>query len=205
MFESHYYWHTLVSLVAFVCLGYIRLARAVTYSGGIPRVGGSGVARYIATALRYTFDAESVILDGKTQFLGRPFVIPTLVSILYCLSYLPLIRGAQSGPIFFLGPEYLESVRSSSDDIVSTGTQSLEDLLTRHSQFNEPMAVSDDLQLPYTMDVHQMENPYQATVMRTDVNRAIPTFIPEILEESILAMDGAIGLPVHDGTIAVFF
>jgi hypothetical protein len=64
------------------------------------------------------------------------------------------------------------------------------------------MAVSDDLQLPYTMDVHQMENPYQATVLRTDVNRAIPLYIPEILEESILAMDEIIGTPALDGAFA---
>ncbi|GLB37078.1 putative cytochrome p450 [Lyophyllum shimeji] len=76
-----------------------------------------------------------------------------------------------SGPVFFLPPKYLEIVRSSNDDV-----------------FNEPMAVSEDLQLPYTMDVHQMENPYQASVLRTDVNRAIPSFIAEILEESNLVM-----------------
>ncbi|KAF8070155.1 cytochrome P450 [Lyophyllum atratum] len=68
------------------------------------------------------------------------------------------------------------------------------------------MAVNQDLQLPYTMDVHQMENPYQASVLRTDVNRAIPSFIPEILEESNLAMSETLdstegksaSLPVFD-------
>ena len=56
-------------------------------------------------------------------------------------------------------------------------------------QFNQPLAISDDLQLPYTMDPHQMSNPYQATVFRTDVNRSLTTYIPDILEESILVMD----------------
>lgn len=51
------------------------------------------------------------------------------------------------------------------------------------------MVINHDLQLPFTMDAHQMTNPYQATILRTDVNRAIPSFIPEILEESNLAMD----------------
>ncbi|KDR75911.1 hypothetical protein GALMADRAFT_68551 [Galerina marginata CBS 339.88] len=51
------------------------------------------------------------------------------------------------------------------------------------------MAVNEDLQLPYTMDAHQLRNPYQARVLRTDVNRAIPSFIPEILDESVLAMN----------------
>lgn len=54
------------------------------------------------------------------------------------------------------------------------------------------MAVNEDLQLPYTMDVHQLNNPYQAKVLRTDVNRAIPSFIPEILDESILAFEDAL-------------
>ncbi|KAF8893357.1 cytochrome P450 [Infundibulicybe gibba] len=50
------------------------------------------------------------------------------------------------------------------------------------------MAVNEDLQLPYTMNEAQLQNPYQAAVIRTNVNRAIPTFIPEILDESDLAM-----------------
>ncbi|KAF9012312.1 cytochrome P450 [Cyathus striatus] len=62
------------------------------------------------------------------------------------------------------------------------------------------MAVNEDLQLPYTMDIHQLRNPYQAAVLRTDVNRAIPAYIPEILEESQLAMNRYI--PVLDGKCA---
>ena len=53
------------------------------------------------------------------------------------------------------------------------------------------IAVNEDLQLPYTMDEHQLRNPYQARVLRTDVNRAIPSYIPEILDESVLAMNEA--------------
>ncbi|KAF5386049.1 hypothetical protein D9615_002542 [Tricholomella constricta] len=83
----------------------------------------------------------------------------------------PFVIPTLAGPVFLLPPKYLDVVRSSNDDV-----------------FNEPMAVDEDLQLPYTMDVHQMENPYQARVLRTDVNRAIPSFIPEILDESNLAM-----------------
>jgi len=51
------------------------------------------------------------------------------------------------------------------------------------------MAVNEDLQLPYTMDEHQLSTPYQARVLRTDVNRALPSYVSEILDESILAMD----------------
>jgi hypothetical protein len=42
------------------------------------------------------------------------------------------------------------------------------------------------------MDEHQLRNPYQASVLRTDVNRALPSYIPEMLEESILAMQDAL-------------
>jgi hypothetical protein len=67
----------------------------------------------------------------------------------------------------------------------------------RWLQFNAPMAVDDDLQLPYTMDAHQMENPYQSSVLRTDVNRTIPLYVPEILDESILAMNEVMGTALH--------
>ena len=91
MFESPY--HGLVALVAFVWLGYIRLTQAITYSGGIPRVGGLGVVGYIVTALRFTLDAESVISEGKTLFSGCPFVIPTLASSFCHLSHPRLMAG----------------------------------------------------------------------------------------------------------------
>ena len=34
-----------------------------------------------------------------------------------------------------------------------------------------------------------MGNPYQATVLRTEVNRSLASYIPDILDESILATD----------------
>lgn len=51
------------------------------------------------------------------------------------------------------------------------------------------MAINDSLQLKHTMNAAQMENPYQATVVRTDINRAIPALIPELLDESIMTMN----------------
>lgn len=53
------------------------------------------------------------------------------------------------------------------------------------------MTVDNDLQLPYTMDEHQLKNPYQAAVLRKDVNRALPGYIPEMLEETTLAIEDA--------------
>ena len=39
------------------------------------------------------------------------------------------------------------------------------------------------------MDPHQMRNPYQTTVLKTDVNRSLTSFLPDILDEVILATD----------------
>ena len=50
------------------------------------------------------------------------------------------------------------------------------------------MAVSEDLQLPYTMDIDVLQNPYQVSIL-CNVNCAISSYIPENLDELILAMD----------------
>lgn len=57
-------------------------------------------------------------------------------------------------------------------------------------QFNQPLPANDTLQLPYEMDPHQTShlNPYQATVLRTEVIRSLTSYTPDILEESILAV-----------------
>lgn len=66
----------LVALLAFL---YYRIARAISYPGGVPCIGKPGVFGYISTALRYTLSADKLILEGREQFGGRPYVIPTLV------------------------------------------------------------------------------------------------------------------------------
>jgi hypothetical protein len=60
-------------LLFFVCLilTYARLSRAISYSGGVPRVGKPGVLGYIQTALRWTIDGESIILEGRKQFSNQ--------------------------------------------------------------------------------------------------------------------------------------
>ncbi|KAF8888643.1 hypothetical protein BD779DRAFT_454966 [Infundibulicybe gibba] len=85
-----------------LALFYLYLARALAYTGGVSRVGPPGVWGYISTALRYVLHTADVIREGKDQFGGRPFAIPTL-----------------SGYIFYVGPEYLERMRTSTDDTVS--------------------------------------------------------------------------------------
>ena len=59
---------------------YFRLARAIAYKGGVPRFGKPGVLGYIRAALRWTLDAEALIVEGRKQFNNGPFVIPMLVS-----------------------------------------------------------------------------------------------------------------------------
>jgi hypothetical protein len=66
--------------VAVVLLVYVRILHGISYSGGVPRLGKPGVWGYISTALRWTIDAESVILEGRSKFCGRPYTIPTLAS-----------------------------------------------------------------------------------------------------------------------------
>ena len=69
------------ALVAAVALlVYVRILQGISYSGGVPRLGKPGVWGYISTALRWTIDAESVILEGRSKFPGRPYTIPTLAS-----------------------------------------------------------------------------------------------------------------------------
>ncbi|KAF8161079.1 cytochrome P450 [Crassisporium funariophilum] len=65
------------------------------------------------------------------------------------------------------------------------------------------MAVNEDLQLPYTMDAHQLSNPYQATVLRTAVNRALPAYIPELFDESVLAMDETFKISRYEDFISI--
>lgn len=51
------------------------------------------------------------------------------------------------------------------------------------------------------MDEFQLHPPYQTNVIRTDATRAIPTFIPEIRAESILAIDEALKFINGKGTV----
>ena len=65
---------------------YFRLARAIAYEGGVPCFGKPGVLGHIQAALRWTLDAEGLIIEGRKQFNNGPFVIPMLVSYLCQIS-----------------------------------------------------------------------------------------------------------------------
>jgi len=49
------------------------------------------------------------------------------------------------------------------------------------------------------MDKHQTINPYQITILRTDMSRSIPVLIPEVLEEITLAINESLNPPNAPG------
>jgi hypothetical protein len=49
--------------------------------------------------------------------------------------------------------------------------------------------------MDYTMDEQQYLNPYHVTVMKTDFTRAMVSFIPDILDETRLAIAETFQLP----------
>ncbi|KAK7063838.1 Ent-kaurene oxidase [Favolaschia claudopus] len=83
----------------------------------------------------------------------------------------PFILPTMAGQLIVLGPENLDLVRTSDDSVI-----------------NQPIVVHKLFQLAHTMNSRQMAFPYHATVVRTDLTRAISSFIPEIVEETQLAM-----------------
>ncbi|KAJ8514665.1 hypothetical protein ONZ45_g7831 [Pleurotus djamor] len=128
---------------------------------GIPRVGRAGAIGYIITAIRFTLNSSSVLDEAEKEFQGRPFALPTL-----------------SGWMVWLGPEHLETLRTSNDAI-----------------FNQPIAVNEVLQLDYTMNPHQQRNPYQAHITRNEITKGIAAFIPEVFEEATLAITETFKVP----------
>lgn len=108
----------LAGFLVFIVAVYVRLSRVTSYVGGIPRVGDPGVLGYLRTALRYTVDAESVILESRKAFPGRPFALPTFVWHPCGIRMLALTCLYQSGPVFLLPPKHLERIRSSTDEVV---------------------------------------------------------------------------------------
>jgi len=61
--------------------------------------------------------------------------------------------------------------------------------------------MNETFQFEYTMDEFQLDPPYHAKVIRTDAARATPTFIPEIREESTLAISEALKPISGKGTV----
>src|SRR6266540_4245259 len=91
----------LLVTAALLTVLYFRLARAIAYEGGVPRYGKPGVLGYIQAALRWTLDAEALIIEGRTQFNNRPFVIPMLVSLVRLLDLRSLAEKCLSRVVIY--------------------------------------------------------------------------------------------------------
>ncbi|KAF7337635.1 Ent-kaurene oxidase [Mycena sanguinolenta] len=83
-----------------------------------------------------------------------------------------------AGSFIIAGPENVDLFKSSDDTAI-----------------NQPIFIDESLQLMHTMNARQQALPFQAVVVRTDLTRAISAFIPEVLEETRLAMAEAFALP----------
>ncbi|KAF7352746.1 Ent-kaurene oxidase [Mycena venus] len=79
-----------------------------------------------------------------------------------------------AGSIVVVGLENVEKIKNSDDSII-----------------NQPLSVVEALQLKHTMNSRQQALPYQTAVIRTDMTRAIGSFIPEVLDETRLSMSEA--------------
>lgn len=91
---------TILTLLVAFAVYYI--ARATRKPAGIPRIGKPGIIGYISTAFRYTLHGLECMKEGHEQFSGRPFALPTL-----------------AGTLIVLGPEHVDTLRTSDDTIVS--------------------------------------------------------------------------------------
>ncbi|KAF7337632.1 Ent-kaurene oxidase [Mycena sanguinolenta] len=86
-----------------------------------------------------------------------------------------------AGSLVIAGPENVGLFKSSDDTAI-----------------NQPISIDETLQLMHTMNARQQALPFQAVVVRSDLTRAISTFIPEVLEEMRLAMAEAFALPLGE-------
>jgi hypothetical protein len=74
----------------------------------LPRVGPPTIFGYIYTAVRWVTQSREILVGGREQFSGQPFVIPTM-----------------SGPLIVLGAETVEFLQQSDDTVVCASTRSL--------------------------------------------------------------------------------
>jgi hypothetical protein len=197
----------IVLLVFLLFLSY-RWSQA-KYQANIPRLGPPTVLGYLWTLFRFVLHPRELLAEGRIRFSGRPFVVPMLM-----------------GPVVIVGKENVESLRSEEAIVSSPALAARPNLLTTKSchqylsQFNQPAAVnhvSDILPcrstiLSMTSTFEQMlafpqtlhdgllkTTMYEATVMRTDVTRALPILIPEIVEETSLAFGDALNFSEGSG------
>ncbi|KAK7063842.1 Ent-kaurene oxidase [Favolaschia claudopus] len=83
----------------------------------------------------------------------------------------PFALPTMAGQVVLVGPENVDLIRMSDDSVI-----------------NQPISIDEGLQIAHTMNPRQQALPYQAVVTRTDLTRAIGSFIPEVVEETNLSM-----------------
>ena len=67
----------------------------------LPRLGPPTIFGYIWTAIRFTFKPHEVTKEGRSQFPGRPYILPS-----FC------------GPLVILSGDDMELLRTSNDSVV---------------------------------------------------------------------------------------
>ncbi|GLB35207.1 putative cytochrome p450 [Lyophyllum shimeji] len=80
-----------------------------------------------------------------------------------------------NGAILVAGPQYIDFLRKSDDSI-----------------FSQKAAIQEATQLDYTLDPHQLKNPYAIGILLGEVTREIDKYIPDIVDETVLALDAAL-------------
>jgi cytochrome P450 len=139
----------------------------------------TAVVLYIAFRLSRIKDLPGLPRIGKPGFKG---FVSTAFRFIFdtegCIdegwtqfSGSPFMIPTLAGSIIILGPEHVELLRTSNDTV-----------------FNQPIAVKEDLQLDHTMNEQLQRNPFHTAVVRSDLTRAIASLVPEVLDETKLAM-----------------
>ncbi|KAJ6544721.1 cytochrome P450 [Mycena sp. CBHHK59/15] len=77
-----------------------------------------------------------------------------------------------NGPLLIVGQQYIDFMRTSNEAI-----------------FSQKAAIVKATQLDYTLDPHQLTNPYAIGVLLGEVTREIDRYIPDIVEETNQALD----------------
>ncbi|KAK7026177.1 Ent-kaurene oxidase [Favolaschia claudopus] len=83
----------------------------------------------------------------------------------------PFVLPTMAEQLIVVGPENLDLVRTSDDSVI-----------------NQPISTHELFQVAHTMNSKHWTLPYHTTVIRTELTRAMSSFIPEVLDETQLAM-----------------
>ncbi|KAJ7356763.1 cytochrome P450 [Mycena albidolilacea] len=96
------------------------------------------------------------------------------------------VLPSMTGSFVLVGPENVDIIKSSDDTAI-----------------NQPISINENLQTMYTMNSRIQGPHFQAGVARTDVTRAGYDFIPEVLDETRLAMSEAFALNADQKSTSV--